>query len=45
MPTVDISSIPRDINHMIARIGAIEAYANLEQSLCGLFRVTDERAH
>jgi hypothetical protein len=37
MPMVDLGSLPRDINMMIARIGAIEGYAKVEQALCGLF--------
>jgi len=37
MPAVDLATVPRDLNMMIARIGAIESYAKLEQSLCGLF--------
>jgi hypothetical protein len=37
MPIVDLGTMPRDINLMIARIGAIESYAKVEQSLCGLF--------
>lgn len=36
-PVVDLGSIQRDTKLMIARIGAIEGYANVEQSLCSLF--------
>jgi len=37
MPAVDLGAIPRDINMMVARIGAVESYAKLEQALCRLF--------
>lgn len=39
MATVDLGSFTRDGKLQIARALAIEAYANLEQSLCHLFGI------